>query len=146
MLVNKTLFVPTFTATKVKISNLYDICTASSKSVDGYTRIYALDIRDGSANLWNSKNGGKSKYIEMDGIKITGLSKAQGHQRKDGKETLLAAFELLKDDHNKLSAIQDSRARYIEGINAIEISANGPSNSEIKIMPGEDMIIYWMER
>jgi hypothetical protein len=144
MLVNKTLFVPTFTATKVKISNLHDICTASMKTVEGYTRIYALDIKDGSPSLWSSKNGEKSKYIQVDGIKITGLTKTRGHQRKDGNETLLATFELLKD--NGLPAILDNRARYIEGINAIEISANGPSNSEIKMKPGEGMTIYWLEK
>jgi uncharacterized Fe-S cluster protein YjdI len=137
MLVGNTLLVSTFTTTKFDIDGATDICKASKRSVSGYSRIYALDIRDGSANLWVSPDPGRqAKYIQMDGVRITGFTKVT----YNGGTSVLASFDNLND--GKLPGIAQEKAKYIEGFDALRIALPGNA-SKINLPPGSGVILYW---
>jgi hypothetical protein len=144
MLANGILFVPTFTMTKLDITNADDICKASTKGVDGFSRLYALDIENGGAKLWTSVSSDvKSKYIQIDGIKLTGLTVVKGNKRKDGKATLLATFENLTA--GSLEDLGQENANVIRGFNAIEITTPaGKVKNKDRLQPGQSVPVYWI--
>ncbi|MDR3355095.1 MAG: hypothetical protein LBO21_08660 [Synergistaceae bacterium] len=145
-LVNGILFVPTFIMTKLDIKGADDLCKASTKGVDGFSRLYALDIENGGAKLWTSGSGGKrSKYIQLDGIKLTGLTNVKGNKRKDGKATLLVTFEDLTGAARK--NIGQENANFVNGFNAIEVTppAEGGKTKD-SFKPGQSVPLYWITK
>jgi Tfp pilus tip-associated adhesin PilY1 len=143
LLVNGTLFVSTFTTTKFNLQGADDLCAASTRIVDGYSRIYALDTRNGSANLWKSKDGKKKKYIQVDGIRISGLTHVKGMRNGDGSSAVLASFDGLEKD--ALPKLDQENARYVNGFSAIEIKIL-PGKTKADLSPGQSVIIYWLEK
>ncbi|MDR1481043.1 MAG: pilus assembly protein [Synergistaceae bacterium] len=143
-LVNGVLFVPTFTMTKLEITDADDLCKASSKGVNGFSRLYALDIENGGAKLWTSSDADKkSKYIQIEGVKLTGLTRVRGNNRKDGKATLLATFENLTGD--KIKDLGQENANLVKGLGAIEITppaSKGKGRDRLK--PGQSVPVYWL--
>jgi hypothetical protein len=143
-LVNGILFVPTFTMTKLDIKEADDLCKTSTKGVDGFSRLYALDIENGGAKLWTSGvSDKKAKYIQIDGIKLTGLTNVKGNKRGDGKATLLATFENLSG--GGLNDMGQENANFVKGLNAIEVTPPaGKGNINDNLNPGQTMPLYWI--
>ena len=136
ILVGDTLLVSTFTTTKIDSTNITDICKVSARSISGYSRIYALNLRDGSAALWAGQSPDrKMKYVQLENLRITGLTKTNNN----GGTSVLASFESLND--GKLPDIGQKNARYISVMNAIEIKV--PGGSKINVTSGDSVIYYW---
>jgi type IV pilus assembly protein PilY1 len=137
MLIGKTLLVPTFTTTKTDSKKVTDICKASAKSVSGYSRIYALNLRDGSANLWEGRSPNmKMKYVQLEDLRITGLTKVN----HGGNTSVLASFESMND--GKLPDIGQENAKYVKTMEAIEIKMP-PDSSNASVTSGDSVIYYW---
>jgi hypothetical protein len=143
LLVNGTLFVSTFTTTKFDLTGVDDLCAASNRRVDGYSRIYALSARDGSANLWNSNDTYKKKYIQIDGVRITGLTSVNGIRNDDGSSTILASFDGMEG--GVLPKLDQKNANYVNGFSAIEIKTL-PGKTRTDLSPGQSTIIYWLKK
>jgi hypothetical protein len=136
ILVGDPLLVSTFTTTKIDSTNITDICKVSAKSISGYSRIYALNLRDGSAALWAGQSPSRNmKYVQLENLRITGLTKTNNN----GGTSVLASFESLND--GKLPDIGQKNARYISVMNAIEIKV--PGGSKINVTSGDSVIYYW---
>ncbi|MDR1650247.1 MAG: hypothetical protein LBR87_00505, partial [Synergistaceae bacterium] len=131
-----TLYVATFTRTKIDLIGAGDICSGTGKSESGYSRIYAVSVKNGAADFWPPLNNKKMKYLQIEDVKITGLTKVQNR----GGVTLWASFEDLSG--GSLSGIDSSKARYLEGMNVVEMDT--PSGgAKTLIPPGESVIYYW---
>ncbi|MDR3280912.1 MAG: hypothetical protein LBT23_10400 [Synergistaceae bacterium] len=138
MLIGGMLLVPTFTTTKYNLANVTDICKATTRVVSGYSRLYALNLRDGSASLWTLPNSKKkTKYIQMDGIKMTGMNRVDNN----GKISALVSFDDLGE--GKPSDTGQAAARYVEGFNALSVTLP-PSPAPINLTSGDSVIYYWL--
>ncbi|MDR3332584.1 MAG: hypothetical protein LBT08_08140 [Synergistaceae bacterium] len=128
-----TLFVPTFLE---KLVDPTDTSVCGSRRIGGQSRLYALDLTSGGGDTWD---GGK-KYIEIDGVKITGLTQIA----KNGGNTLLATYDELTTE-NGADDLDDSHVKHItaDGFEALAISPRVPTN-KIALRPGQTIINYWL--
>jgi hypothetical protein len=137
MLIGDMLLVPTFTTTKFDLAGAADICKATTKMLTGYSRIYALNLKDGAASFWVSQDSRKkTKYIQLDGLKITGMTKVDNN----GKTSVLASFDDL--DEGKRKDTGQKAVSFVDGFNAISI-AMPPASAPINVSSGDTVIYYW---
>jgi Tfp pilus tip-associated adhesin PilY1 len=136
LLINGTLLVPTFTTTKADTANITDICQASERSVSGYSRIYALNMRDGAAALWIGRSPDKKiKYIQLEDVRIIGLTR----MNNSGGVSALASLDSLNG--GRLPDIGQENAQYIKAMEAIEIKM--PLIIKMNVTSGDSVIYYW---
>jgi hypothetical protein len=138
IVVNNVLYAATFVQQDVDVTNP-DMCIWSSR-VEGASRIYALDLTTGAAAAWS---GGK-KYIEIKGIKITGIN-----QTKRGNYTeLLVSYDILNGKNGLASVGENKIARLTaENLDILKINAGrnggGSGGGKINIDGGDGMVLYW---
>ncbi|MDR3255384.1 MAG: hypothetical protein LBT31_07430 [Synergistaceae bacterium] len=138
VLINGTLFVTTFIQKgKINVDDL-DVC-AFKQTINGDSRIYALDVTTGGANLWLSGKSGKSKYVTMEGVKISGLTQAKNKK----KNSLLVKFDDLSGAF-KVGALGRKNISGVVGMeNMVEIT-DIPEPSGDSLKDGMSVIDYWL--
>jgi hypothetical protein len=140
--VGRTLFVPTFTYRNIALGDNDALCTQSKSSIEGYSRLYALDISNGSANMW-SGSGKKVKYLTMQGVKITGLTISR---RPGGK--------VLFINTSKLDSWTEPVIDYSGNLQKVEGGGSNPKYMRklpsqprgVQLKSGETVLAYWLEK
>jgi hypothetical protein len=88
--------------------------------------------------LWaGAHSNSKIKYIQLEDLRITGLTKTNNH----GSTSILASFESLSE--GKLPDIGQKNAKYIEVMGAIEFKLPVGGGSKINVTSGDSVIYYW---
>jgi hypothetical protein len=126
------MYIPTFVEKKINVTNPDVLCTMSVRTY-GEARLYAVNVETGAPH-WNKSAG---RFSTIDGIKITGFSSTiQG-----GKRRIVATYDNLTGREPDIDA--QINATNINELSSIMIDL--PSKSEINMVPGEDMLLYWMK-
>ncbi|MDR1885963.1 MAG: hypothetical protein LBQ56_06770 [Synergistaceae bacterium] len=140
-LLGDNMYASTFTRTKIELTGVYDVCNASKKTVSGYSRLYSIKIADGTSS-WPVN---KSRYIQVEGVKITGMTNMKND---DGSATLVFNYDVLGNDPAKDKAFLDLAAK--NGINvsngSLVMQVRDGGTSQPALPPGDTVIIYSIER
>ncbi|MDR1472180.1 MAG: hypothetical protein LBS75_06620 [Synergistaceae bacterium] len=117
-----------------------------TRAISGDARLYALDIRTGAPTIWTDAKGGMKKYIEVEGIKITGLTLLT----EGSKKTVVGTFERFGGDNlAKVVAEQDNLSDItIEGGSGygggmFGIPHRQPSGGGVNLEKGRNVILNW---
>jgi hypothetical protein len=138
LIVNGSLYVATFT------QSLFDnytpgMCGGSEREVSGTARLYIVDLMTGEANYWTDAQGNRSKYLKIDGIKITGMTRA----RIGGRDTIIFSFDNLSESFNPETWGQGIRG-IAGGTKSFEIDV--PSTPDPPTAPGTTIVDYWLPK
>ncbi|MDR0649811.1 MAG: hypothetical protein LBF92_10815 [Synergistaceae bacterium] len=138
------MYVPTFTLSGIDLSGVDDICNSSKSGISGYSRIYALNYKDGRPSF-KGTDGSKRSFIQVEGAKITGVTKLQND---NGATTLVLTYESFSKDpfenpeFKKLAAING-----MSGISAGEIALHVDKKGERSgVGPDKTVILYWIQK
>jgi Tfp pilus tip-associated adhesin PilY1 len=133
------LFVPTFIQ-KNKINTADTSVCGLTRNVNGSSRLYAVDVLTGAPVLWKGAKGA-SRFIEMNGVKLTGLTQV----KKDGTETLLLTYDSLDGQFNPNGAGQDKHLRGVPGADsAAEVYGLPAASGNTPLSNGASVIDYWL--
>ncbi|MDR3332453.1 MAG: hypothetical protein LBT08_07480 [Synergistaceae bacterium] len=139
VMAGKTLFVPTFI--QKKIDELDPSQCGSTRTLNGDSRLYALNLASGAGNMWKNADGTKAKFLTLKGVKITGMTLMP--DEKGG--SLLVTFDQLSDKTNVNNTGQ-SNVHRVGNEKMLQITGVSPANSGISLKDGESMIFYWLMR
>lgn len=126
---NGDLYCATFTPSMASISSC-------SGKVDGYTRLYAVDIATAGSN-W--KGSGRPKYIELDGVKVTGLT----YSSKGGKETIIGTYVLTNEETGNRSLEEAANRGDINLVDGLPAFTWGTGSRTDLLPPLSTYINYW---
>jgi Tfp pilus tip-associated adhesin PilY1 len=139
-IVNGRLFIATFIQ-KATNPDEMDICNAV-RTLYGESRLYALDMKTGAANLWaNPKDGRRMKYAAFAGIKLTGITRA----RIGGKDSLLLTADSLSGQFDPTKTGQKN-VKTVNGVGSlleVELPAGG---GNVGLGEGESLILHWIAK
>ncbi|MDR1916034.1 MAG: hypothetical protein LBQ58_05620 [Synergistaceae bacterium] len=140
VVIGSTVYATTYTMSGVDLAGTEDICNASTKKVNGYSRIYALDVRTG-ASVFKGRDGSNIRYIQANGTKITGLTTLKN---SDGSYTLAFAYDRQGKDPSKDGGFTELLGKNDATIHgdAIYVRVTGGKASS-RIPAGSSMIYYW---
>lgn len=136
------LYMATFIPEEIDVNS-----TLCSDRITGKSRLYALDMSTGKANKWAYNEGSKKygkKYLEIEGIKITGFT----HSQEGSKQTLLITYDVL--DFTKASASIEDVVRSekslskVTGMDALSETLDAPQNFSLKNT--NSVINYWLRQ
>ncbi|MDR1134034.1 MAG: hypothetical protein LBL05_07700, partial [Synergistaceae bacterium] len=136
LMLNGKLYIATFQEKKVESGP--SLCDTGQKN--GRARLYVLAMDTGMAGMWN---GGHSKYLQFDGIKITGFT----HSEKGQKETIIATYELLNGADatttiNNAVANEES-VKSLATLNALLLTDVGGSVRTTTVISNDQVVNYW---
>ncbi|MDR1019380.1 MAG: hypothetical protein LBL73_01360 [Synergistaceae bacterium] len=136
LMLNGKLYIATFQEMKYESGSA--ACDTGQKN--GRARLYTVAMDTGRAGMWN---GGNDKYLQFDGIKITGFT----HSEKGQKETLIATYELL-NIADAASSIHDAveseeSVSSLEGMNALLLTNVGGSVRTTSVTSNDQVVNYW---
>jgi Tfp pilus tip-associated adhesin PilY1 len=138
--IGSTMYAATYTMSGIDLRGVEDICNATTKKVNGYSRIYALDVRNG-ASAFKGKGGSKVRYIQANGTKITGLTTLRN---RDGSYTLAFAYDQQgKDptkDANFMELLGNNGGNIHDDVIYMRAKGGGASS---RMPAGSSMIYYW---
>jgi hypothetical protein len=140
-LVGSYAYFPTFLQEKINADDP-SLCGASSGIVGGKSRLYALNMFDGSGKRWA---GGK--YIEIDGAKIIGLT----HSTEGGRENLVITLD-IRDKKKFAESVQllsnNEGVKKGGGTSGDELESiltvDTPKTTTINTKNGETLLNYWI--
>ncbi|MDR1944193.1 MAG: hypothetical protein LBQ19_05165, partial [Synergistaceae bacterium] len=139
-LINGTLYITTFIQKTIDPDNM-DICNAV-RTLYGDSRLYALDVRTGAPSLWvDPKGGNRVKYVNLQGVKVTGIARSN----MGGRNTLLLTLDNLSGEFDPTKTGQKN-LKSVNGVNSlaeVELPVNGGNSSLNK---GETVILYWISK
>jgi hypothetical protein len=131
VLSSNSLFVSTFTRSKI-VPKIADPCGPLTRTINGYSRIYTLNVTNGGST------GNGNKYIEVDEVKITGLTVV-----KNGSgSSLLATVDNFTPGGNNLDGVKH---HHNELLDVLEIELPG-SGGMVNMEPGSNIINYWLRK
>jgi hypothetical protein len=138
------IYASTFTLSEINLSGVDDICNASKSGVNGYSRLYALDYRNG-ASSFKGLDGANRGFIQFEGIKINGATPLRND---DGGATLVFTYETLSK--NPFEAPEFKKLAEKNGIGdlgsgklALRVDKKGERSG---FQPNKTMIYYWIEK
>jgi hypothetical protein len=138
VLLGGTLYVATFIARKLDTKDPEERCSSVS-GISGKSRLYSVDVSTGSSDGWS---GGK-KFVEIDGIKITGLTKSTQGTR----DRVLVTYDKLEDDNGVDAADkqEDMMTRSTtDGIDMLVVEK--PRSGRLNMPDHTTLINYWITR
>jgi hypothetical protein len=136
----KKMYAATFTLSNIDLSGVEDICNASKSGVNGYSRLYAMDVSNGS-NTWNGKDDSKIRFIQIEGVKITGTTPLRN---ADGSSTLVFTYELLsKDPFANADFKELARKNGITRLSDNSLALYIEKGKDWQAIPPERTIIYY---
>ncbi|MDR1137336.1 MAG: hypothetical protein LBK91_03345 [Synergistaceae bacterium] len=153
IIVNGTLYVATFTRkNKILIDDdSSKLCAATSRLIDGTSRLFAVDVATGAGNTWDPVNGKTPKYIEFKGVKIVGLT----HMRGGGTIVMVDKFH----KNNNFRDVVNSQSKFKSMTMTNGGDADDPSDDDSsdfapipdppdgggkKLEPNMNVIQYWI--
>jgi Tfp pilus tip-associated adhesin PilY1 len=134
--VNGTLYVATFIGEKIDTNT---VSQCGGANVTGSSRIYAMDITTGAQNdTWN----GRGKYITVDGVKITGLTRSNDRNH----DRVLVTYTKLADDTN-LDTMKEDHVTHVnaDGLDMLVIEKPVKSG-RLNIDQNDQILMYWAPR
>jgi hypothetical protein len=138
MLVSGVLFVPTFIQKKPLDVTDASIC-GLVRSVNGESRLYAIDLTGGGGVFWEGDDN--PKYITIDGIKITGMNLVDS---KSGRRLVLR-YDILSELADFLEKPKQKNVSRVAGVNNLIQIRNLPERRRGGGIPPETTIInYWI--
>jgi hypothetical protein len=143
-LLGNKMYVSTFTLSEINLSGVEDICNSSKRGVNGYSRLYSLDFKNGSPSF-NGLDDSKVRFIQMEGVKITGVTSLRNN---DGGATLVFTYDLLaknpfeNKDFKKLAA-KNGMSDLGDGKFAMHVDKKGEGTG---LPPGSTLIYYWLQK
>jgi Tfp pilus tip-associated adhesin PilY1 len=139
-IINGRLFIATFIQRAANPDEM-DICNAV-RTLYGDSRLYALDVKTGAANLWvNQKDGRRTKYAPLAGVKLTGITRAN----IGGKDSLLLTVDSLSGQFDPTKTGQ-TNIKAVTGAGSlveVELPASG---GNVDMDEGESVILYWLAK
>jgi hypothetical protein len=146
VIIKGTLYVATFIReNKTPITNS-SVC-ATSRLIDGNSRLFAIDAATGAGNTWAALGGKTPKFIEFEGIKIVSLTS----MKEGGK--LLVNLDILDERDNNLHILRGSQPKLrgvwnkSSGFASDLVAIDTPSDGGAFIMkPSLDVVQYWIKR
>jgi Tfp pilus tip-associated adhesin PilY1 len=140
VVLGNTMYVATYTMSGIDLTGVEDICNASARTVSGYSRLYALDIRDGASAL-KGKGGSKPRFIQASGVKITGVTTLRNN---DGSYTLAYTYDLQgrspANDPDFMALVRDNDASIQDGVIYMRVKGGATPQA---LPAGSSMIYYW---
>ncbi|MDR3281312.1 MAG: hypothetical protein LBT23_12480 [Synergistaceae bacterium] len=144
VIVNGTLFVATFTRTDKTDAADSSVCTALGRAINGYSKLYAMDVSTGAGNTWLNND----KMIEFKGAKIVGLNSLV----ESGLGKLLISFDILDDANNIddvidnqpiLNRVRDENNDIIPDFGTVDMPLGGGT---FKMAPNISVLNFWLKR
>jgi hypothetical protein len=132
LVAGKVIYIPTFVEKKINVTNPDMLCEISPRTY-GETRLYAVYVNSG-APYWGAVVG---RFSSIEGIKITGLSSST----QGGKKRIVATYDNLTGKAPNIDKRLDAK-------NINELSTfifDAPTQGEVNMKPGEDILYYWMK-
>jgi hypothetical protein len=140
VVLGNTMYVSTYTLSGIDLTRAEDICNASARTVSGYSRLYALDIRNG-ASVFRGKNDSKPRFIQASGVKITGVTTLRNN---DGSYTLAYTYDLQgrspADDPHFMELIRNNDGDIHDGVIYMRVKGGRTPRA---IPAGSSVIYYW---
>jgi hypothetical protein len=140
VVVGGTMYAATFMYTKINIEDAEDLCNASHMNMNGRARIYAADVKNGSPGRWK-KDGAPVKYLEIDGVKIEGITTVTNEKGVSSLLMSLRKFSPLSEETKK--ALDENGINVLSGLDALSFIAQQGGPGITNIPPGDSILLYW---
>jgi hypothetical protein len=131
------LYVATFRERKVSAGHAG---SCESGSLSGLSRLYAVSLESGQSVLWND---GGSKYLQFDGIKISGFTVSE----RGGKSTLIVSYQVLdQNDADKDIDGNTDREKSLskaDGLDALVINMVENGGGRGNVTSNDGVMNYW---
>jgi hypothetical protein len=143
LLINGTLFVATFIPKTFAIDNRSATCEPS-RTINGNSRLYAVDLRTGKPTFWVDNEGNMAKFETFTNMKIVSLIDLA----KGGKGKFMFRFDAFGSDNNFGDLMKKyaflKRVKDADGNDTTSGTADDPPAKGGGITPATTIINYWL--
>ncbi|MDR3165499.1 MAG: hypothetical protein LBU13_07955 [Synergistaceae bacterium] len=148
VIINGTLYVATFIRKDKTPVTDSSVC-ATSRLIDGNSRLFAVDAATGAGSVWAPANGKTPKFIEFEGVKIMSLT----NMKDGGRDKLFINLDILDTYNNNLRKLKESQPKLKNVLNEDDGSplpgaatVDGPlGGSGFTLKPNLNVMQYWIK-